>query len=379
MVLLAGGGAYAFSGHGKTAGAPGTGPQARSLSLPGCTTKTAAAPALTKVTSATVSTGGKPFGLAVTADGKYSFASTGDAVDVLRNSGALAPTVVRTIAASHAGKSTTLTPNGQFLLAAASSGAVIINVAEAIQGAADPVVGSLTSPGGKGAFQALVSSDNQYAFVTLQNTGKLAVFDLRSAVTQGASAHDFIGFVPLGGDPVGLVSDGTWLYVTNLGGTISVVNQRKAETHPDTAVLKTVQGGCGAARAMLSADNSVLWVTARDADALLGFSTDRLRTDPAHALIARVMVGEAPLGETFTDGGRRIVLVDSNLNNLKSAQPSIAVVDTTRALAGKQALLGYIPTGGVPRAVAAEPGGSILLVTVEGAGQVQALRVGDLP
>jgi len=380
VVLLAGGGAYALSGHGKPTVGGGTHKhktQLPVLSLPGCSTKTAPAPTLNGVTSATVATGGSPFGIAVTPDGQFSFVSTGSDVDLLRNTSGLAPELVRAIPASHASKSDTLTPDGKYLLAAASSGAVVLNVAQAEQGAANPVAGTLISPGGKGAFQALVSADGKFAFVTLQNSNKMAVFNLKTALGQGFPAGDFVGDVPMGDQPVGLATDGTWLYVTNLGGTISIVNEHQAETHPAAAVFKTVRSGCGSARAMLS--HGVLWVTARDSDELLAFDPARLRTDPRHALIARVAVGEAPLGETFADNGRRIVLVDSNLNSLNGAVSSIAVVDTARALAGKPALLGYIPTGQVPRAVVVEPGGSTLLVTDEHAGQLQALRVADVP
>ena len=387
VVLLAGGGAYALSGHSKPGKPAAATTQLRSLSLPGCTTKTAPAPVLTGVHTATVSTGGQPFGIAVAPGGKYSFVTTGAAVVMLRNSGTAAPTVVRAIPVPGANHSETFTPDGKYLLAASGSGADVINVAEAEQGAADPVVGKLKSPQGKGAFQPLVTADGRYAFVTLQSTGNLAVFNLQLALTQGISAGDFVGYVRLGGQPVGMVSDGQQLYVTNLGAqgsaaapsAISIVGVRAAETKPGTALVRRVPAGCGPARAMLSADKKVLWVTARDSDALLGFSTVLLATQPGKALVARVMVGESPLGESFADGGRRIVLADSNLNGVKGAVSDLAVVDPAKALAGHKALLGYIPTGDVPRAVATNSGGATLLVTDENAGQVQVMRVADLP
>jgi DNA-binding beta-propeller fold protein YncE len=381
VVLLAGGVAYALSRHSTGAGSGGSGqqPPLRSLSLPGCTTGTARATTATSVTSATVSTGGNPFGIAVTPDGKYSFVSTGNAVRVLRDTGGLAPTQVRKITVEHAGKSLTLTPDGQFLLAAEGSGAVIINVAEAVEGAADPVFGTLTSPSGSGAFDVLITADRDFAFVTLQNSAKMAVYNLTAALTQGTSAKDFIGYVPLGTQPVGISSDGTWLYVANLGGTISVVSLRTAEQNPARSVVATVKAGCGPARTLLSADHTVLWVTDRQSDELLAFSTLRLRTDPHHALVARVEVGEVPLGEALVDGGAKIVIADSNLNGLTSAVANLAVVDVARALAGKPALLGYVPTGLLPRSVVAEPGGGTLLVSDQKSGEVQALRIADLP
>jgi serine/threonine protein kinase/DNA-binding beta-propeller fold protein YncE len=386
VVLLAGGGGFALASHGHGRGKPGGASSSSvpvsalpAISLPGCTTKTAKAPTATNVTAATTATGGGPFGIAVTPDGQYSFVTTGNAVDVFRNSAGLAPTLLRTISARQAGKEDTITPDGKFLLAAAGSGAVVINVAEAEQGAADPLVGSLTSPNGSGAFQVLVSANEEYAFVTLQSSAEMAVFNLHQALTQAFSAADFVGYVPLGDQPTGIATDGTWLYVTNIGGTISVVSVSKAETDPGAAVVATAPGGCGAARALLSADDSLLWVTARQSDALLAFSTARLRTDPLHALVAKVAVGEVPLGEAFIDGATKIVITDSNLDGLKTAVPNLAVVDVASALAGKPALLGYVPTGLVPRTVVVLPGGSTLLVTDEKSGQLQALRIADLP
>jgi DNA-binding beta-propeller fold protein YncE len=375
-VLLAGGGAYALAGGHKSAG---NATPLRSLSLPACTTRTASGPTLTGIHSAVVSTGGSPFGVAVTGNGQYSFVSLGNAVEMLRNTSGLAPVPVRTFAASQASKIETFTRNGKFLLAAAGSGAVVINVAEAIQGAPDPVVGTLTSPDGGGAFQALISPDDNFAFVTLQSSGKMAVFNLKAALSQGVTPGDFVGYVPLGSQPVGMASHDGLIYVANLGGTLSIVSMKKAEADPAGAVVSTVRVGCQPSRALFSADGSVLWVTDRQSDELLAFSTARLLSDPRRALIARVMVGEVPLGETFVDGGRRIVLADSDLNGPKTAVANLAVVDTAAALAGRPALLGYVQTGLLPRAVVAEPGGTTLLVSDQKSGQLQALRIADLP
>jgi DNA-binding beta-propeller fold protein YncE len=375
-VLLAAGGAYALAGAHKGAGNTTS---LRSLSLPACTTRTASAPTLTGVHSAVVSTGGNPFGVAVTANGQYSFVSLGNAVEMLRNTSALAPVPVRTFAASQASKIETFTRNGRFLLAAAGSGAVVINVAEAIQGAPDPVVGTLTSPDGGGAFQAVISPDDDWAFVTLQSSGKMAVFNLKAALSQGVTPGDFVGYVPLGIQPVGMASHDGLIYVANLGGTLSIVSMKKAEADPAGAVVSTVRVGCQPSRALFSADGSVLWVTDRQSDELLAFSTARLLSDPRLALIARVMVGEVPLGETLVDGGRRIVLADSDLSGPKTAVANLAVVDTAAALAGRAALLGYVRTGLLPRAVVAEPDGATLLVSDQKSGQLQALRIADLP
>jgi len=287
--------------------------------------------------------------------------------------------LVRTIPAQGANKGDALTHDGHFVVAAAGSGAVVINVAEAVDGAANPIMGSLTSPHGSGAVEVLISADDKFAFVTLQSSAEMAVFNLRQGLTQGFSPADFIGYVPLAKQPVGIATDGTWLYTVSLQGGLSVISVGKAETDPAHAVVATAPAGCAPARVLLSDKDQIVWVTARQSDELLAFSAARLRTDPKHALIAKVMVGEVPLGETLVKAGAEIVVADSNLNGLAGVPSNVAIVSTARALSGKPALLGYIPTGPVPRQFAVAPDGKTLLVTVQNAHQVEAINIADLP
>jgi DNA-binding beta-propeller fold protein YncE len=123
----------------------------------------------------------------------------------------------------------------------------------------------------------------------------------------------------------------------------------------------------------------VVWVTARGSDALLGFSAALLRTDPAHALVARVRVGEAPVGLALVDHGTRIVVADSNRFGAAGATSSLAVVNVAAALAGEPALAGLLPAGGFPREMAPEPDGRTLLVTNYASGQIEIVNVAGLP
>jgi DNA-binding beta-propeller fold protein YncE len=215
--------------------------------------------------------------------------------------------------------------------------------------------------------------------VTMQSSAEMAVFSLQRALTQGFGPSDFIGFVPLGEQPVGMASDGTWLYVVDYSNHLNVLNLSRAETDPQHAVVARVPAGCQPSRVVISADHQVLWVTARASDALLAFDAPKLRTDPQHALIADVKVGEFPIGEAFTDNGQQLVIADSNANGVKNAPFNLAVVSTADALNGKPALLGYLPTGPVPRQVAVLPDGKTVLVTIENGHAVEAVDVGDLP
>ena len=377
LALAAAGGGYALAGHGHADHAGQTTTTSAVLTVPGCTSATASAPSLTRVRSRSVPVAGSPFGVVAAPGGQYSFVMLGNAVAVLRTAPATAldPAVVRTIRAPGVGTGAALTPDGSYLVAAEGSGADVIDAGRAEDGAPDALLGTLTSPRASGAIEVYV--DGGFAFVTLENSAELAVFNLQAALTHGFSARDFVGYVPLPARPVGMTGDGRYLYVASLSGKLSTVSLAEAESHPSRAVVSSVLAGCGAARTLMSADHRVVWVTDRNADALLAFSAAKLRTDPRHALIAKVMVGASPVGETFVRGGTRIVVADAALGHHESS--TVAVVSTANALAGKKALLGYLTVGSEARQFAVVPGGKALLLTLQGAHLLEAIDIPTLP
>jgi DNA-binding beta-propeller fold protein YncE len=395
VVLAVGGAAFAALHHGGTRGA-GTGGGSTAggvtavVKAPECTTATAKQTPLRRVRSQTASLGGAPFGVAVTADGKYSFVSTGNGVAVLSNhGGSLAPTQVATIPAPGANKGEALTHDGSYLLAAAGSGAYVINVREAEAGDTGAALGRLTSPGGMGAVEVSISPDDDFAFITLQDSSEMAVFNLPKSLAGGLGQSGFVGMVPLGADPVGIAQspDGRWLYVaqeneptpTPVEGKLYVLSMSAAETHRKAAVRSSVTAGCGPARITVSANGSDVWVTDRESNALVVFSADKLLSNPADSIIARVNVGQTPIGVTFIRGGTEIMVADSNLNHVHGAD-TLTLVSTQRALqgGGSAAVLGFLPSGQTPREFGLEPGGT-LLVTDNSSGQLQAIDTRSLP
>ncbi len=392
VIILLGGG-YVLIGGGGGGGITGGGGVAPKI--PGCTTATASAKSLGKVTSSSVNLGGKPFAVLVTPDKKFSFVTLGNSLAVLSNPAILSngtglvPKLVHTLQVPGANKGDAITKDGKYLLLATGGGAKVINVHEAEQGNV-VVLGTLDSPNGRGAVQVELSPDDQFAFVTLQSSGGMAVFNLRQALANGFAASSFVGIVPTGEEPVGVAVSADpghkWLYVTSMRklnatnpseGFVSVVSLRKAEVKPAKAVISNATAGCSPVRVMTSKDGSVVWVTARESDALLGFSAPKMRTDPGNSLIARVDVGEGPIGETFVANGSRIVVANSDLKNLPNATPNVSVVSTAQALAHKPALLGQLKTGDLPRQFYAQR--KRLLVTNYGSGQLQAVKIADLP
>ena len=327
--------------------------------------------------------------MVTTADGKFSFVTLANSVAVLSDGSPLPRRWSACCPRPGPNGSEQLTNSGKYLLVAANSGAIVIDVAAAEQGDG-AIVGTLTSQFGDGAVEVALSPDDKFAFVTLENSAALVVFDLESALANGFGPSDVVGKIPLDAQPIGMAisPDHRWLYATSLArnpatdpseGTISVIDLNRAETTPSSAVVSTAAAGCSPVRVITSPDGNYVWVTSRESDTLLGFSAAALRTDPAHSLMARVGVGAAPIGLTMVDGGRRILVANSNLNNQRGVATSLSVVSTSAALNRGRALLGQISTGLLPREFSVAPDGKTALVTNNGSGQVQAIDLSTLP
>ena len=360
------------------------------LPVPGCSTAVATAKTLPGVHSAQVNVGNAPFGVVTTADGKFSFVTLANSVAVLSNGSPLSPTLTHVLSAPGANGSEQLTNNGKYLLVAANSGAIVYDVAAATDGG-NAVVGTLTSPFGSGAVKVALSADDRFAFVTLENSAALVVFNLRNALANGFGASDVVvGKVPLEPQPVGMAisPDHRWLYVVSRlrnnapdpsEGTISVIDLNRAETTPSSAVVSTASAGCSPVRIITSPDGRYVWVTSRESDMLLGFSAAALRSRPSRSLLARVSVGAGPIGLAMVDGGRRILVANSNLHGKPGVAGTLSVISTAAALSRSPALLGQISSGAFPREFSVAPDGKTALVTNSGSGQVQAIDLGTLP
>jgi serine/threonine-protein kinase len=392
VVVVAGGGGYVFASHSSGGSSPTKGKNVAAgpvIPPPGCTTSTPHLKPLTNVSLHTAFIGGTPFAVQPSPDGKFTFVTVDNGLALLQNNGSgSAPSFIRTVPAKGADKGLTITPDGRYLLAAGNDDIIVISVQQAEQGGGNPVVGVMDSPSGSGAVGVAASPDGKFAFLTLQNTTHMAVFNLAKALSSGFNPGDFVGFVPLGVQPVGIGTspDGKWLYVTSFQkapgpspapGTLSVVSLPGAETKPATSVKAVVDAGCSPARVI--SDKSTVWVTARDSNTLLAFSAARLISDPKHALVSKVPVGLSPIGLTFADGGKRIVVADTNLNTNPKMSGDLAVVSTASAQAGKPALLGIIPANGQPRQLALGDHGTSVLMANQVSRDLQTLQVSDLP
>jgi DNA-binding beta-propeller fold protein YncE len=304
------------------------------------------------------------------------------------------PRPVRTVALPREAVGSSLTVDGRYLLVAdGTDGATVLNVARLEAGAAHPVLGTLTEPGRQhfgGAIEVTGSPDGRYAFVSLEDADQVAVYNLHAALSNGFRRSSYVGAIHLGQAVVGsaVSPDGRWLYATSESaadataarpdGTLTVINLRTAERRPGRSLVATIAAHCSPVRVIVSADGSVVWVTARESDQLLAFSAAKLRSAPGDALIAAVRVGESPVGLALVDHGERVVVADSDRFDIRGVRPGLTVVSVAAALAHHKAVLGTISAGAFPREMALEPNEQTLLVSNFGSDQVEAVAVSQL-
>ncbi len=175
----------------------------------------------------------------------------------------------------------------------------------------------------------------RYAFVSLEASDEIAVFNLSRALKDGFPLSDLVGYIPTAGPPVGLAVSpgGRYLYATSESqaasrqGLLYTISLQRAEADPAHAIISTVPAGCGAVR--VTAAGAQVYVTARESDALVQFSAARLVTRPTDALEHWARVGEAPVGVVAIDQGRRIVVADSNRFAVGKGSANLAVVDVS--------------------------------------------------
>lgn len=371
------------------------------VSSPTC--QMAAPPQTTlSITTASLSVPASPFGI-VYARESIALVSLGGSIGVLDTSKYI-PTLVRTLSLQNAlalmGESAVhglaITQDKSELFAATGVGAIIVDVASAIAGKGNAVVGTLRGDAGTSAIEVTLSGDDNYAFISQEygsdTTGKLGaveVFKL-SRSSNGSVSSTYVGYVTLGNAVVGsaLSPDGNTLYVTSETmtksgssgqhlGSLSVLDVGKLMKNPANAVLSSVEAGCSPVRVLASPDGKHVWVTARQSNKLLAFDALKLKSDPSNALIVQVQVGTSPVGSTFINGGQQIITADSNRFNYAGATTGLTVVDIDAALQGTQGFP-RISTGRFPREFAVSPNGKTLLVGQFTSKAIQAVDVSNI-
>ena len=378
------------------------------VSVPGCQTVAPPEKNLTNVRTADITVPAGPFGVVYARQKDIAFVALNTGLGVL-NTSVFIPSLIHEIPLpapyASGGTGIALTHNGRHVLVTASSAAlIVVDVAKAVTGSPDAVVGVLNgiAAAGANATEVSTSRDDRYAFVSQEygsrqtgGRGTIEVFKLERPAANGTVSGTYVGYLILGYSVVGtaLSSDGRTLYATSetasintTQGTLSIIDVEKLKTDPSKALVSKVPAGCNPVRVIVSRDDQTVWVTARGSNALLAFDAPKLISNQSAALLASVQVGTSPVGLRLAGANdRRILTANSdrfatmNPSLYSNATTGISVVDVGAALRGEKATLGQIPTGLFPREMAVSPDGKTILVSDNGSSMVQAIDVSTLP
>jgi DNA-binding beta-propeller fold protein YncE len=356
---------------------------------------------------------GSPFAAVTTANGRYVFVSTTQptsAVTVLRQKKTYAA-VVQTIPTCGPAFGLAMSKGDRYLLVAVqagsscpSGGVQFIDVRKAIAG--DPGAAMGTVPTDPSAIEVAISSDNKLVFVANEfSSGQrcpspdtVSVIDFKEALSSGQSSSAVIGAIPVDCAPVGLAvsANSRYLYVTNetafstqpfydptvcdipegpgcpiqtrkgAVGTLDVVDVRMARTDPSNSVLAHIPAGCSPTRVILTNNDKVAWVSARDENNLLAFNAGDLLTNPSAALLSTTPVGIAPDGAQPFAHRRFIAVANTNrFDSCPGAGGTVSILDfaTARKSGGSAATLGTFDAGVFPRQWDLSPNGKFLYLT----------------
>ena len=374
------------------------------VSLPGCKMAAPLQKNLTTVRTTSLNVPGRPFGVVYAQQNDVAFVALNNRLSVL-NTSTFVPTLIHEILLSNSSvnvqgaQGIALTHDGRHVLVTATLTAlIVVDGAKAIAGSRDAVVGRFngTAAAGMSAVEVSITGDDRYAFVSQEygsgqtgQRGTIEVFKLDELSANGTVSAVYIGYLPLDHLVVGTAFsiDGRFLYATseqvsqsNPQGTLSVIDVRKLKSDPSNALVSKVNAGCGPGRVIVSRDGRIVWVTARQSNALLAFDAWKLVSNQSSmALLASVQVGTAPVGLIFAGAqDSRIVTANSNRFLYPNATAGLSVVDVDAALHGGKANLGEIPTGFFPRELAISPNGETILVSEYGSAVIQAVDVSTL-
>jgi DNA-binding beta-propeller fold protein YncE len=300
----------------------------------------------------------------------------------------------------------TLTHDGKLLIGAATNLTVIADVKKMTEGAPDAVAGSIA--GGRGSIYANTTDDDRLLFVAEENGQSITVIDLERARRNGYAPDAIIGKVPVGLAPIALTlsPDNKWLYttsqlampdwnwpkackpegapvpdsvITNPEGAVIVIDVGRAKTDPAHAVAARIPAGCSPVRMTSSPQGDRIYVSARNSNAVLEFDTAKLVSDGAHAMVGIAPVGDAPVPVMTVDKGRRLLVGSSNRFAGRGAPQSLTVLDTAKISQGLAAVQGIIPAGAFPREMAVSSDQRTLFLTNFGSNSLQVLDIDHLP
>jgi DNA-binding beta-propeller fold protein YncE len=272
---------------------------------------------------------GHPFGVAISPDGCWVFATLVSApgkpagLAVLRRDGGRL-TMERVVRLAGEPTGIAITRDGKRLLVAAGSALEVLDAARVVSGGGNPVEATIRDGRNPGSVYVNVTGDGEFAFVSQEGAAAIAVIDLAKKTV--------VGRIPVGRAPIALEFslDGKLLYTTSQAalkewgwpdvckpegarvpagaprhpeGAVVVIDAVKARRDPAQAVVARIPAACSPVRLAMQSDGARIFVTARNSDAVLAFDTAKLLSDAEHARIGMVPVGTAPVPVIALRGG----------------------------------------------------------------------------
>ena len=359
------------------------------------------------VTNVTLS--GSPFTALPSADGCWLFVSLSREIGadhaglaVLRRvDGAV--TVRRTVSLTGTPAGMTLTHDGTLLIVANGPGVLFFDVERLKTDGSDALIGSWRQVGRSWptSMYVDVTADDHYLLVSNETAGTISVIDLAQTRRSRFAQTRLVGSIAVGVAPVGLAlsSDDRFLVATvhsvndagwanqcpreggSTGtadhpmGAIVVIDMARATSDPGKSVLRRVPAGCNPVRVVASQTGRV-YVTARGSNALLAFSERELTGTGPDPKATQVAVGTSPIGVALIDGGRQIVVANSDRFSTGAEAPSLYVMASAGVGVSSTPAFGMMPTRGFPREIRATADGHSLLVTNFSAGTLQIVDLG---
>lgn len=318
------------------------------------------------------------------------------------------PSLIRVIPLEGSPYGMALTHDGRLLIVTSDDRVAFIDPARLIAGSPGAILGYLNDAPAAGRVYANVTPDDRWLFLSDESTRTISVVDLAKARASGFTRSAVIGQIPVGRAPIALTfsADHRFLYTTSQvapaaygwpsvctatgsdtarqrsnypRGAILIVDVARATRDPANAVVGAVSAGCNPVRLVTSPRGDVAYVSARTDNALLAFDTRRLLTDSAHALIARVPVGEAPVGVAVLNEGARLAVTNSNRFGNSNATQSLTIIDAQKISSGEVSILGTVPAGVFPRELKVTADQRTLLLTNFGSKTLAVIDIARLP
>lgn len=368
---------------------------------------------------------GNPFQALATADGCYAFVSLvgpvepGDprrpprpgapkgGVAVVRIAGG-EPALLGVTQLEGSPYGMVLTHDGRLLIVASDDRVAFLDPLRLIAGSPDAVLSYLRDAPDAGRVYANVTPDDRWLFLSDESARAISVVDLARARASSFDAEAVVGQIPVGRAPIALTfsPDHRLLYTTSqvapesygwppvcrapgsdtlrqrstyAKGAILVVDVARATRHPASSVVGAVSAGCNPVRLAISPTGAIAYVPARTDNALLAFDTRKILADSGNALIARVPVGQAPVGVAVLDKGATIAVTSSNRFATGDAASSLTIIDAAKVRSGAGAVVGTVPAGVFPRELALTRDRRTLLLTNFGSKTLTVIDVARLP